>query len=297
MSGFEIAGVVLAVVPLVLDACKSYPRTNVGKKTHEFVHAERKRREFAGELLILDSTFRYVMFDIFMRINICLTASQREILQKPTTVGAQFFQIWSDVMATNAEDVREALYHTINVMRPILLETESILYEMYADTGIPHDTTREELIGILKGGEGDGTLSITKHLIERFNFAKSSTKRLRLIQQMKENVRKLKTLSKTQNKIAEFVEMSALIDTHTSPGPFLEKVRSHSDRLYHALSDMWQCLCHKSPSAMLRLERREECTDTGSSSLLFSLVLTFEQSMRDAQKIWEFRETEVCVGR
>jgi hypothetical protein len=76
MSGFEIAGIVLAVIPIVYDALKDAPETGIGQQASSFMKANRRRRRFACELLFLDTVFRNAMLDIFKWLNLPLTDVQ-----------------------------------------------------------------------------------------------------------------------------------------------------------------------------------------------------------------------------
>jgi len=294
MSGFEIAGIVLAVIPLVLDAVKDYPKTSVGKKTRTFLQAAQKRREFASELLSVGTALRGVMIDIFMRVNVSLTQAQREALTGPNVAPATFFEVWNEVFDSNPDEIRKDLCSTIEDIRPVLQNTEEILLDVVAHTEIPQDEGREQLRKIMEENKDD-TFAIRKHLSNRFNFAKSSLNRDKLVGRMKENIDELKELVKTQKKIDDFRAVGRVSEWEKSHTPFLERVRGYSDDLYCAISGIWQCMCHKSPAAMLRLEKRETPADPKAADLRFSLILTFEHSLPEAPDIWTFRETEVSV--
>jgi polyhydroxyalkanoate synthesis regulator phasin len=295
MSGFEIAGIVLAVVPLIWDAIKDTPETSVGKGGHAFINATSERQEFADELLFAHTAIRNEMLEIFKRINVLLTDSQRKTLTDPNTVGASFIQVWNDVRDANDDNVKTTLRTTIEDICPVLEKMAKILIEMVADTKISPDEGREKLRNILKMDK-DGTLSITNHLRERFKFAKSSPRRLKLLKKLKENIKHLKLIIKTQAKSAELLAEGNFIESQKKSGPFLEKVRRYSDNLHEALSSTWNCDCHTSRSAMIKLEKREVPASREAGKLRFSLILTSKHSRNDENcDTLTFRETEVSV--
>jgi hypothetical protein len=295
MTGFEIAGIVLAVVPILMDALSEYPQTSAGKNTSAFLFAKTNRRDFARQLKHIRNTLRRVMFDLFDQLDVSYTESQHRSLMAPETVGSQYFQIWNEVVNENPEDVKTALSHTMDEVQETLLETQTILVEIVAGTGIPHDVGREKLREIMNEDKA-GTLSMCKHLMKRLRFAKNESRRLRLLKRMNENVAHLKESFETQRQISQFKATVKLKESEKFPCPFFENVRSCSVNLYDALSGAWHCLCHKSPSAMLRLEKRHVPGDTGINDLRFSLILAFEHSSPNARDIWAFRETEVCIA-
>ena len=293
MTGFEVAGLILAVIPLILEGIKTYPKTAIYKSAASFVRATQERRKFASNLLLLHSELRFVMIQIMKPLNPSLTPEQREILTGTDTVGARFFEVWKQVSEARREAVQKAYRPTIEHIKPMLHDMVKMLSEMLKHSEISYDAGREVLKAVIKN-HSDGTLSITKNLAKRFKFAKSDPRRSVLIDQMRENIKLLKTLVKGQEQLTNFVADGDSIESQLSQGPFLDTVRGYSRNLYDALSTMWRCSCHKSPSAMLRLERRET-PEVKASELLFSLVLTFEHSSED-QATWAFRETQVYVS-
>jgi polyhydroxyalkanoate synthesis regulator phasin len=293
MSGFEIAGIVLAVVPLIWDAIKDTPETSVGKVSRAFFKAPSERQEFADELLFAHTAIRNEMLEIFMRINVLLTDSQRKSLTDPKNVGANFIQVWNDVYDANGTNVKTLLDTTIEDICPVLEKMAQILIEMVKDTKISSDEGREKLRNILKMDK-DGTLSITKHLRDRFKFARSSPRRRRLLNMLKQNIELLKSITRTQAKSAELLAEGNLFECQRQSGPFLEKVRRYSDNLHDALLHTWNCDCHTSRVAMLKLEKREAPVYRETSKLLFSLILSSNHSQNE-DCAWTFRETEVSV--
>lgn len=290
MSGFEIAGIVLSVLPLIVEAVKEVPKTDVGKKSQAFVRAPQERRKFAGALLLVDTALRNAMLDIFKCVNIALTDSHRELLTTRGTTGAKFIQVWKDMLHTHTEVIQNALLG--EEIRPVVDKLEKILIKMVEHTQISHDTGRPEIWGILQ--DRDQTLSITKHLKDRYNFAKSSPKRAALLKEMHENIQHLNLIAKIEKKKADLVAATSLLEARKFHGRFFEKVRGYSDNLHDALS-AWNCMCHKSRKAMLRLEKRVGSGDWKPLDLRFSLILTFNHSGEDPD-VRTFRESEVCVN-
>lgn len=293
MSGFEIAGIVLAVIPIVYDAIKDAPETGIGKQGRSFMKANKRRREFALKLFLLDTEFRNSMLDIFKWLNLPLTDVQWGHLASKRTMGSQLLQIWNDMLKTLPEDMNTAFKNALEELRDVLKSIEEILVAIVVHTHISYDEGRQKLRTIAKD-KNDRTLS--SHIRDRFDFAKSSADRDALLKEMTQNIELLKLTLDAHKKTADLVETRYATKHRKLPCPFLEQVRRYSDNLYDALSGSWNCMCHKSLSAMLRLEKRESLDDRKPKDVHFSLILTFEHASGEpAVDSWTFRETGVCV--
>lgn len=293
MSGFEVAGILLAVLPLIIEGVKLYPKMH--KATNAFRRAKQERREFAGQLLLMHTELRCAMINIFKQINISLTVEQRLELTRVDNVGAQFFSLWESVYKSNTDAIEREFEHTIGQIRDLLEDMTEILKEMVRHTDIEYDTGREALMAILKSHAEDKTFSMTKHLAARFRFAKSDSSRRELLERMDHNIKLLEKLNKRQAQIKDFIAAGNLIEQN-SHAPYLDKVRIYSNNLYRALSNIWQCSSHNSHRAMLLLETRKT-PNTKSRGVRFSVVLSYEQSLAASGDRWSSHETEICIAR
>ena len=296
MSGIEVAGLVLAVIPLMLEGLKAYPKTKFYQTTQAFMRAKRERRDFVRQLLLLHTELRFAMIDVFKRINCSLTADQRRALTAADSVGETFFNVWKDISTANRDILESAFQQTIDHVGTVLDDMAEMLSEMMKHTEISCDSGMESLKAFIKRHSEDKTFSVTKNLSGRFKFAKADSRRRELIEQMGKHIKLLEKLNKGQEQITQFVTAGNLIESERGFDPFLEKVRMYSARLYQSLSDIWQCGCHKSPSAMLRLERRGT-HEKEAYELRFSIILTFEFASTSEQTVWAFQETEIYVDQ
>jgi hypothetical protein len=293
MTGFEIAGLVLAVVPLLLEGLKAYPKTSFYKTSEAFIHAKKERREFVARLSLLHSALRFAMIDIFRRINYVLTPDQRRVLIGVDSVGAKFFDVWKEVSEKNHAVIEKAFEHTLDHIEIVLESMVESLSEMVRHTGISSHDGREVLRDIIRCHANDSTSSFKPALRSRFKFAKADSRRRELLEEIGDNIKLLKRLNKGQELIAEFVAVGNTIESQCSYDPLLDAVHHSSTNLYHALSKFWQCDCHRSPIAMLKLENRAtSASQMTGTQLRFSLVLTFEHS----EQMWGYQDTEVCIN-
>jgi len=304
MSGFEIAGLVLAIIPIVSDALKDAPQTTAGKTSRSFVKAASERREFARQLLFLDTSLRNALLELFKRISHILSDSQLSVLEailgNSSVIGSKFMKLLLDLVATNPDKVREILADAVDDIRDILEQIEEALIQIVVHTKINRNSGREKLRAIIKADE-DGSLSIRDHFTARLNFARSSTKRRRLLQKTKESIEQLKLVVNVQKKNEELLDEWKTIVSRHSYSAFSETFRNCCNNLYDALSCTWNCRCHKSPAAMLRLEKRALLEERKSADVLFSLLITFNDPPRSPASgnednlIWQFREIEVIA--
>src|SRR5438105_2441057 len=120
MSGFEIAGIVLAVLPLIVEGLKAYSKTTVSKMAMAFMTAKKARREFATDLISLNVQLRFVVLDVLKPITHLLTVEQVQVLDAVDSTGAQFFRVWMQVWETSPEAVENAFRHTQEHIQSVL---------------------------------------------------------------------------------------------------------------------------------------------------------------------------------
>ena len=188
------------------------------------------------------------MFGVFKRIRALLTDRQRRDLCQPDIKGSKFIDIWTEVWNSNPVAVNAEFELTIHDVRLVLDDTVLVLSEVVKNTAIATDAGPEFLRNIIRRHREDNTFSISRDMFARFVFAIFTRKRRQLIERLKENIDSLKQLVGLEDLRKEL----APDRTATFHRPYLDKVRTYSDSLYHALHNIWQCACHNSPSARLR---------------------------------------------
>lgn len=296
MSGFELAGIILAVIPLVLEGLKAYPKSGVYKTSKAFIHAKKERREFAAQLLLMHTELRFAVIEVFKQINLSLTVDERRELTAADSVGSRFFDLWKRVAAANPDVIEKEFEHTIDHIKDVLEDMVEVLNEMMKHTAISYDAGRQSLKAILKDHNDDTMFSIKRNLSERFKFAYSDSTRHKLLERMREDIKLLKKLNKGQAQLKDFIAAGHSIELQKSHIPFLDRVRNGSDNIYHALSNIFHCGSHESHSAMLKLETRD-APERKNSDLRFSLILTFESSSLGNQDGWVFQESEIRIDQ
>jgi hypothetical protein len=167
MSGFEIAGIVLAVIPIIHDALKDAPETGIGKQGSAFRQAARRRREFALKLFLIDTELRNSMLDIFKWVKLPLTDVQWDHLMSKRTMGPKLLQIWNDLLETLPQEMNTAFKNALEEIRDVLESIEEILVAIVVHTHISYDDGRQKLRSIAKDKK-DCTLAMKGHIKDRF---------------------------------------------------------------------------------------------------------------------------------
>lgn len=292
MSFYEIAGLVLAVIPLVLEGLDAYPNSKVIQYVKNIKEANQRRREFATTLRQMNSGFQFAMLRNFTEIPELLSDRQVEVLYSDKSMGADFLAVWNEVKQEHPAEIDKTFAHTIHEITDVLNDMVELLNDMIKDTGISSKDGRETLRAIISGHEKDKAFPIL-NFSKRLNFAKRNSKRSRLIQRMERNTEILKELNKGQKDMNKFIAIVKGHKSEKSQRRFLDKVRECCDNIYHALSKSWRCQCHNTRSALLGLEKRETPETKEVDNIRFSLVLTFEHRHLGRA----FKETEISIDQ
>lgn len=286
MSALAIAGLVISVLPLILEGLNAYPDSSVVK----LIRAKQEREEFARQLMSVQTGLRYAMERLFIQMGAKLTYDEWQALRTLDVKGSKFFDIWNEILTANPSIVKTNTFAEIEF---VLNDMVDKLKNVVANTAIPYDSRSEFLMCIVEKHRTDKSFSTTKGFFKRFMFVAKDHRRRKLLIQMEKYIETLNRLIKEQQLMKKIGPPKNIIEAQESHGPFLDEVRGYCDNLYHALSNIWKCDCHKSPSAMLRLEKRKEPKET--DALSFSLLLTFDHYC--AQDLRAVKETEICVDQ
>jgi hypothetical protein len=286
--GIESAGIVLAVIPLVLKGLESYRKPKARKSLRQ---AERERGRFARKLQQLNSELRFLILELFTPIAPLLMQG----LTAPDIGGAKFFDLWNDIVNTNLEAIEDAFEQMSDDITDILDHMAEVLKEMIQHTEQPI-AARQLLKEIIRNDKNDPNFSIKRNISKRFRFEESDSRRLRILEEIENDIAILKNHHKEQ-ETKEFPVTRRSVQSHKFQVPHLDRIRDYSFRIHDVLSDIWLCNCHKPLSAMLRLERREAPKPNEADSPRFSVVFTFEHYPAGHPKLWAYQEVDIRVGQ
>jgi len=135
MSGFDIAGLVLAVIPLVVEGLKSYPVQKVCRTVKSFKEFQEERRAFAQELRYMNTELRYIIFQAILTSG-SITPDQVQVLSSPDSHGSSFFDVWVDVTMKQSESMDNALKQTIEAINDTLEDIQELFKEMLQLSGL-----------------------------------------------------------------------------------------------------------------------------------------------------------------
>jgi len=286
MSAFEVVGVVLAVLPLVWEGLDAYPDSRVAK----FLRANQERAEFGRQLLCAQSGLRSAMMNLFKEIEAELTPAQKLAITSLDVKGSKFFEIWKEIVAAHPKMTFDCTL--LGQIRVVVDDLSDVLTQVVKHAAMPRYAETDVLRRVIENHSRDEKFSLTKDFYHRFMFAKSDRRRTKLISRMELNIKTLTHLVKEMEVMKTISVPENPMEADECHAVYCDTVRGYCNNLYHASSLIWKCECHKSPSAMLRLERRTRPEPETVAFIRFSLFLTFEYT---TSELWAFQATEVCV--
>ncbi|KAL9600268.1 MAG: hypothetical protein Q9219_003313 [cf. Caloplaca sp. 3 TL-2023] len=274
MSGVECAGLVLAVLPLAIEAAKSYKHgvdtiRDVLSNTRRDSELEDFYHELWMEMFLLDRQLRDIVHVLPF-----LTDDRKASLLDGENLGQ-----W-----TTESDVTEALQEHFNsetdyqAFTVIMGKIVQLLSQLIKD-GTTHVDQRQmdqagmyrKLKTFLNDRRAQTTSSTAK---ERFNFWKKEKDRKKCLKALKTWNKNLLCLREVARR--EPVARPAESQTRSGPPP---QLREASKVLYKALARYWRCSCTSPHQAQLCLSPRKSVASTQSPyDFFFSTTSTAEKA-------------------
>jgi len=253
VTGIETAGLVLATLPLFIEAAKSYGK---GVDTIRDV-ASRKRRDdrlqdfyddFWWELRIFDQQVRTLVRGLPYLCNECKAALERDM-------SSQAPEGWEE-----NEEVARALHHyfdsnsNYDSFNLILSRILKLLARLVGEKTVHLSgvETDDQMFARLKqfGSDRDAR-NTSSSLLERFKFRKKEKDREIFIRNLRTWNRRLLGLTEnSKNQRDQVPAVKPRNDTKTS----FEQIQILSKKIYSALSKYWPCGCADPHEAKLGLE-------------------------------------------
>ena len=277
MLGFELAGIILAIIPLYDEAV-----TIAGVK--KMVEANRERRQIAGKLLVVNASLRHATLRLFHKLDPDLTLDQWDALEVQGVTGSKFLDIWREISeacpAVRNEELWLAIEETLKNVATALVKVLKHTKIEDAATGLREIITEHE-----KNPKPFSKGSV----FERFMFGASDRNRSRQLKDLSEATGNLLMFTKfvaAENRDTR-AHSRAASENHKRYVRDLNNVRTHCRKLYGCLFNHWKCECHLSRRAMLKLENR-----TSDINLHFSIILAFENPSDDC---WGYQKTRISI--
>jgi hypothetical protein len=290
MSAYEVVGVVLAVLPMVIDGLDAYSNSPAAK----LARAKEERRQFLVDLMAIQSGVRFAIQRLLVHVDARLTPDQWRTFRAHDAKGSIFFDLWKDILQENPS-ITES--NTMREIKFVLEEIAVLLTQVVENTDIPHNAGSKVLMTVIENDRMKrGMLSIAKDLSTRFKIVRGSSKRRKLIQRVRAHIEWLEKLNSEEETWKATTLPRYIRETHNRHGAFLHTVRDYCEDLYDALSNVWHCDCHKACCAMLKLENRKSPEGNRKEYVRFSLFLTFEHSSTATnlnEEHWDFQEAQI----
>jgi hypothetical protein len=280
MSAWDAAGIVLGALPLVIEGLDAYSHSSVGK----MIFAKRDRKEFVQQLREAQTGLRVEIWKLCRVVDIRLRSDQWGTFQALEANGSEFSGIWRYLLETRPRFVETSTGAEISY---ILEDMEKILQKVVKHAAVPGQASSHVLLNIIRQCEVDPTFNKSQGLYNRFMFSRWSTRRQKLIERMGRHIDCLRKLNEEQSEWTLPEAPSEQIEAECS---YLQEIRDECISLYKALSEISECHCHQSPTALLKLQKRKS-GDTTSAKARFSLILTLERLSSDLAR--ELREVQV----
>jgi hypothetical protein len=276
-------GIVLAAIPLVYDGFKA-----CCDSSHEKMKdANRERHKFTRQLNLVHIGLRSGIKKLFKKLEIGLRSGQLDALE-PHVKGSEFMNFWTEISKASPRVARTEITDSEIVLN-VIEDMSDILRQVVKHIEPPGDMDMSWLREIMINYEQK--LLPSRDFIEKFMFTARSSGRIALLEQLKRNIDALALKENSDSLTVEKspVRLPVIIANYKERLDFLNRVRDRSRDLYGSLFEIWNCPCHLSPCAMLRLERRTQ----DDQDIRFILILTFEDPFKDHQ--WSYQETQIWI--
>ncbi|KAF1986003.1 hypothetical protein K402DRAFT_421580 [Aulographum hederae CBS 113979] len=280
MSGVEVAGLVLAVLPLFISALEDY---NDGlEPIKAFYNWKRELPHFIRKL-----RNEHAQYEETMILLIASVTSEDELMEMTDDTSSD---LWSDPIIEKKLKVRlagsyKAYMHTIQEIEGIM---KKIAGKLDIESGSGDPLRRLDLEQLLKSAPSHP--SYATEIKKRIKFGISKKYIKRLLEQLRDCNIELERFTEKSERLETYRRASKKTFSHK-----LQKIQGYAKTLHNVLT--WNCSCRASHRADLLLEQRINCakhasgqrTGTGDGMICFSVSFLSTCSQ------WERREAEVQV--
>ncbi|KAF1933464.1 uncharacterized protein M421DRAFT_97603 [Didymella exigua CBS 183.55] len=279
MSGVEIAGLVLGVLPLLIQGIESYnegldPIKSFMRWDKELPQCIRKLRN------------QHVHYAQTMRILLEPITAEVELAEMMTDPGSS--QLWKDKeMALKLQDRLQESYHAYQcTIADIERITKQIASKLDLDRA--NELKRNDLEALLVGNpkKSNDKFEIRKRI--RFGMSKKTVKAL------------LEELNDCNRELERFTEKSEKIETYRkaakpSFATRLQRIQGYAKSLHSSLC--WSCTCKDTHHTSLRLEPRGNLYASGMpiSARKTCFTVSFSSLAADASSTWSWQAAEIDI--
>ncbi|KAF2142808.1 uncharacterized protein K452DRAFT_307725 [Aplosporella prunicola CBS 121167] len=282
MSGVELAGLVLAVLPLVIQALEDY---NEGlDPIKAFIRWERELPSFIRKL-----RNQHVQYELTLRLLLTPITTEYELAEMITDPSGD---LWKDPeMAIKLE---EKLGEAYQAYQGTMTDIDAIMKKIASKLDLNRDPTvlkikRNDLEAMLAANPRSKTG-------QRFEF----TKRAKFSMNKKKIKSLLDELDECNKELERFTEKSEKLEPYRraskpSLAQKIQKIQSYARTLHYTLLEAFSCSCRDSHCTNLQLEQRELGLKSGVRKTKGEPE-TFTISFTDKSLPFVWQEARICFS-
>ncbi|KAF2205847.1 hypothetical protein GQ43DRAFT_361554 [Delitschia confertaspora ATCC 74209] len=239
MSGLEIAGVVLGVLPLFIQALEDY---NEGlDPVKAFLRWERELPHFIRKL-----RNQHVHFQQTLRLLLEPIATDSELAEM---LAAPAGKLWKE--EGMAEKLQDKLQESFQAYQNIITDIERIMKKIASKLDLERaaNITQNELEAMLVANPQKSNNKFEFKKRVRFGMSKKTIKGL------------LQELDDCNKELERFTDRSEKLETYRKPtrpsfAARLQRIQGYAKSLHQVLLSSWTCSCASSQCTNLQLEQR-----------------------------------------
>ncbi|KAL9101607.1 MAG: hypothetical protein Q9163_003146 [Psora crenata] len=269
MSGFEIAGIVFASMPLIISALEHYAEGVAvmrNMKNYDYVFSD-IRTSFNASVAIFQNSCYQLLGPLNLsdqQMNDLLVLRSTEAWKAPALQNDLEKRLGSNY------NIYPSLINKLNKRILLFCEKLKLNNDLKARSHTPREKFFKNWWIRMKGG-----LNLSK-------FAE-------LLQAIDNDVTKIRQLTAGGLEL-EPLRLERLNQRHST---YWKNIRDQAQRLFESLNSRFHtCSCHHPHKATLRLDARR--SDSGEEAVRFAFLLTFEKSECCTGELpWDWRDIEI----
>jgi hypothetical protein len=278
MSGIEVTGVVLAVMPLFITALENYKDGLDPIKA--FMGWEKELPHFVRKL-----RNQHVHFQQTMRLLLEPVTTEFELAEMLADPSGDY---WKDEkMAARLE---ERLQESFNAYQSIIADIERIMKKIASKLDIERaaDVTRDDLEALLVANPQQSNNKFEFKKRVRFGMSKKTIKGL------------LEELDNCNKELERFTDRSEKLETYRKPtkpsfAARLQRVQGYAKNLHNVLLSSFTCSCASSHCTHLQLDQRVDLYSSGNRTKSGPVGTCFKVSFSSTCTRWTWQEAHIDI--
>ncbi|KAL1619921.1 hypothetical protein SLS56_009938 [Neofusicoccum ribis] len=280
MSGVELAGLVLAVLPLVISALEDYNDSLDPVKA--FVKWENYLPQYIRKL-----RNQHVHYEQTLRLLLAPITTEYELADM---IAEPHGELWKD--PAMAQKLKHKLDESYDAYHQTIKDIERIMKTIAEKLDLERATsvTRNELEAMLVAN-GRPKSSQKFEFRKRVKFSMRRKKVKGLLEELDECNKELERFTEKSEKLEPYRKTSK-----PSIAQKLQKIQTYARVLHHTLVEAFSCSCRASHFTNLHLERRDLNPSSGGRRQTCEPGTIFTVSFTDRSSSWLVKEAQICFS-